>query len=224
MTGDSHLDRLHSLITLADPRSQSAEAYRTLATNLQLSRVDGPLRTILFTSAAPDDGKTTTLANLGVTVARGGRSAILVDCDLRRPGLHEVFSLANDTGVSTCLQENASLERALQATGIPGLRVLTSGPPPPSPADILGTEAAAQLLRSLAAQADLVLIDAPPVTRVADASILAPRVDGVVLVIAAMRTRREDALQAKTQLERVHANVLGVILNNARVDRNAFRY
>ena len=224
MTQESTTGAIEALIVLTEPQGQAAEAYRTLAANLQYARPDEQLRTILLTSARPDDGKTTTLANLGVTAARAGRSVILVDCDLRRPGLHRIFGLGNTTGVATVLQQHAPVQEALQLSSVPGLRILTSGPPPPNPADVLGGPATKPLLEELAASADLVLVDAPPVTRVADASLLAPLVDGVILVVTAMRTRREQAIEAKAQLDRVNASVLGVILNNAHVDRDAFRY
>src|SRR5436189_2732467 len=126
-----------SLIALRDPRSQAAEAYRTLRTNIQFSSLDKPLRTLLATSTAPDEGKSTTLANLAVTMAQSEQRVILVDCDLRRPSLHTLFGLPNEAGLTSMIlaQEDAPL----QETGVPGLSLLPSGPLPPRPADILGS-------------------------------------------------------------------------------------
>src|SRR5215212_1433635 len=127
-----------SLIALRDPRSPAAEAYRTLRTNIQFSSLDKPLQTLLATSTAPDEGKSTTLANLAVTMAQAEQRIILVDCDLRRPTLHTLFGLSNDVGLTSMIlsQEEAP---PLQETGVPGLSLLASGPLPPRPADILGS-------------------------------------------------------------------------------------
>src|SRR5215470_13679657 len=128
----------HPLIALRDPRAPAAEAYRTLRTNIQFSSLDKPLRTLLATSTAPDEGKSTTLANLAVTMAQAEQRVILVDCDLRRPILHTLFGLVNEAGLTSMIlaQEDAP---PLQETGVPGLSLLASGPLPPRPADILGS-------------------------------------------------------------------------------------
>jgi capsular exopolysaccharide synthesis family protein len=205
-----------SLVVLAQPKSAAAEAFRTLRINLQFSSLDEHLHTVLVASAGADEGKTTTLANLGAVCALAGARVTLVDADLRRPSLHDLFHLPNGKGLTTAMLERATT-LPLQDTGVEGLRVLASGPVPPNPAELLASRRMDEMLELLRADADLVLIDAPPVNAVADASILAPRVDGVVLVIDARKTRREPARQAKAQLERVHARLLGVVLNNTRV-------
>lgn len=215
---------LQQLVAIAQPRSPAAEAYRTLMTNIRFSSIERPLRTILFTSPDPDEGKSTTLANLAVTAAQGGTHAVLVDGDLRRPRLHEIFDLPNEDGLATALALESCTDIPAQQTFLSGLTVLTSGPPPPSPADLLSSARLVRILDALKDSADLVMLDSPPVTAVADASILAPRVDAVVLVLDAMRTRREQAQRAKAQLERVNAHILGVVLNNARIDKRSYRY
>ncbi len=209
------------LITLIDARSAQAEAYRSLRTNLEFSSLDHPLRTLLVTSAAPDEGKSTTLANLGVISAQAGKRVILVDCDLRRPALHEAFGLGNNVGVTTAvLSSEAPLP--LQATGVPNLQVMTSGPLPPNPSEVLGSARMNTLLQQLTADADLVLLDAPPVIAVTDAVLLATKVDGVLLVIRAGQTKREHAERARDLLAKVNARLVGAVLNNAALDASAY--
>jgi capsular exopolysaccharide synthesis family protein len=203
-----------SLITLTDPRSPISEAYRTLRTNLQFSSLDKPIRTLVVTSPAPDEGKSTTVANLAVTMAQGGRRTILVDCDLRRPSLHELLGLAQEPGLTDLLLEDDG-RPALQETGVEGLQFLSSGPLPPNPADMLGSNKIDQMIALLAEQADVVLFDAPPVIAVADATILGVKVDGVLLVVSAGKTRREHAERAKEMLEKANVRIVGAALTNA---------
>lgn len=205
------------LITLTDPRSPASEAYRTLRTNLSFYGVDEPIRTLVVTSAAPDEGKSTTVANLAVTMAQSGRRTILVDCDLRRPALHELFDVSNDAGLTTTVLDESAPPH-LQDSGVPGLSLLASGPKPPNPADLLGSVRFDRVLGDLAAQADIVLIDAPPVIGVTDAVVLGARADGVLLVISAGKTRREHAERAKELLEAARVRIVGVALTNAPKD------
>jgi capsular exopolysaccharide synthesis family protein len=205
-----------ALITLRDPSSAAAEAYRTLRTNLLFSSLDRPLRTLLATSSAPNEGKSTTLANLAVTMAQAEQSVLLVDCDLRRPGLHILFGLPNDDGLTSAILAQADGPLPIQATSVPGLRLLTSGPLPPRPADLLGSRRMGALIERLRGEADIVLFDTPPVVAVTDAAVLAPRVDGVLLVLHAGQTRRDRAREARQILEKVKANIVGVVLNGAK--------
>jgi non-specific protein-tyrosine kinase len=198
-----------------DPRSPEAEAYRTLRTNIQFSVLDKQLRTLLVTSAGPDEGKTTTAANLAITLAQTGRSVLLVDADLRRPGQHELFHLGNEIGLTTLVLGGALADTA-QATDVEHLRVVTSGPVPPNPAELLDSQSMERVVQELAAQADYVVFDTPPVGAVTDAAVLASRVDGVVLVVSRGKTNKDQAKRAKALLERTKANVLGVVINNAR--------
>ena len=209
------------LITLNDARSSQAEAYRSLRTNLEFSSLDHPIHTLLVTSAVPDEGKSTTLANLGVISAQAGKRVVLLDCDLRRPRLHEFFELSNNVGVTTALL-NAEATLPLQATSVPNLRVMTSGPLPPNPADLLASARMKALLEQVAADADLVLLDAPPVITVTDAALLAAKVDGVLLVVSAGHTKRDHAQRAKALLAKVNARLVGAVLTNAAVDASAY--
>ena len=209
------MPKLDQLVTIRDPRSPAAEAYRTLRTNIQFASLDRPLRTLLTTSSAPDEGKSTTIANIAVTIAQSERRVLLVDCDLRRPTLHTMFGLPNEQGLtSLILDEDGRIP--VQKTDIPGLLVLTSGPLPPRPADILGSRRMEAVIAQLREHADMVLFDTPPVNAVTDAAVLATKVDGVLLVFRAGTTKRDRARDARRQLEKVNANIVGVVLTDVK--------
>ncbi len=212
-----------SLITLTDPRSPISEAYRTLRTNLSFSSLDEPIKTLVVTSPAPDEGKSTTVANLAVTMAQGGKRTILVDCDLRRPALHTLFDLSSEPGLTNLLLDEDGIPN-LQNTEVEDLRILTSGPLPPNPADLLGSQKLDRAIRLLSDQADIVMFDAPPVVAVTDATILGTKVDGVLLVISAGRTKREHAQRAKDMLEKANVRIVGAALTNATKDSSIGGY
>ena len=214
----THTSVSHALIALRDPRSPAAEAYRTLRTNIRFSSLDRPLHTLLITSSSPNEGKSIALANLAITMAQAEQKVLLVDCDLHRPALHTLFSLPNEQGLTTLILEENDTALPLQATGVAGLSLLASGPLPPRPADILGSRRMQAVIERLRAEADIVLFDTPPVTAVTDAAILASSIDGVLLVFQANKTRRERAKQARQILEKVKANIIGVILNDAQLE------
>ncbi len=211
------------LAMLAEPHSAAAEAYRSLAANLQFWSTDRQLQTIGITSAAAGEGKSTTVANLAVALAEGGRRVIAIDADLRRPGLHELFGASSAEGLSSVLL-GATSELPLVETDAPGVRLLTSGPLPSNPLEVLASPRLEQALALASAQAEYVLVDTAPAGVLADAAVLAPRLGGVLLVVSAGRTKRDLARRAREQLERVHANVLGVVLVDARVDDKLYRY
>jgi capsular exopolysaccharide synthesis family protein len=205
------------LITITDPRSAVAEAYRRLRTNLEFAQLDRPLRTLLVTSAAPDADASTTLANLAVSMAQAGRRVIVVDADLHQPRLHALFGVNNQAGLTGVLKQTGG-SIPLQSSSIDGLAVLTAGPEPDIPADLIASPAMVALIGSLQEQADIVLFAAPPVVSVTDAAVLASKVDGVLLVVRSGRTRREVAQRAKGLLERVNARVVGAVLIDAPSD------
>ncbi|MDQ5854262.1 MAG: CpsD/CapB family tyrosine-protein kinase [Chloroflexota bacterium] len=211
------------LIALRDPRSRAAEAYRTLRTNIQFASLDKPLRTLLATSSAPDEGKSTTIANLAVTIAQAEQRVILVDCDLRRPTLHTLFDVPNSTGLTSMMLEEQAAP-PLQPTDVPTLMLLPSGPLPPRPADILGSRRMDAVIAALLHQADVVLFDTPPITSVTDAAVLATKVDGVLLVFRSGSTRRDRARDARRLLEKVSAHVVGVVLTDVRAERDQYTY
>ena len=219
------INRRESLITVTHPHSPVSEAYRILRTNLEFSSLDKPIRTMVVTSAGPDEGKSTTLANLAVTIAQGGKKVILADCDLRRPRQHEIFGLDNDAGLTTMVVDDEALENPpLRETGVPNLWLLPSGPLPPNPSELLGSRRMEEIIAVLTQRADMVLFDAPPVIAVIDAVVLGSKVDGVLLVINAGGTKRDHAQRAKAQLEKVNVRVIGAVLNNVPFDTSLHRY
>ena len=217
-----------ALVAAHDPRGAAAEAYRTLRTNILFASPDKPLHTLLATSTSPDDGKSTTLANLAITLAETGAHTILVDCDLRRPSQHTLFGLPNEVGLTSLMLggAGAALPNPLpvQATSIANLGVLTSGPLPPNPAELLASRRMAEVLEQLAGKADYILFDSPPVLAVTDAAILAPRVDGVLLIVRAGKTKRDLAVKARRILAQVNAPIVGVVLNDATLDNKGYGY
>ena len=214
------------LITISDPRSSVSEAFRTLRTNLQFASVDRELRSILVTSAEPGAKKSSTLANLAVTMAQAEKRVIVVDCDLRKPCLHELFNLSNEVGLVTMMLEDEALASPpLQETEVPGLWLLASGPLPPRPSDLLGSKRMGRIIETLSERADVLLFDAPPVLAVTDAAILAAKIDGVLLVTSAGRTKREQVTDAMAQLEKVNAHIVGAVLNNVETSgRRGYAY
>lgn len=203
------------LITLTDPRSPAAEAYRMLRTNLTFAGLDQPLEVLVVTSPAPEEEKSVAVANLAVTMAQGERRTILVDADLRRPRQHEIFGVSSDRGLTTMFVDpEAMANPPLVDVGVENLWLLPSGPLPPNPADLLGSRRMDEVLAVLRTRADFLLFDAPPVVAVTDAAVLGRKTDGVLLVMTAGRTRRDHALQAKELLERAHVRLVGVVLTN----------
>jgi capsular exopolysaccharide synthesis family protein len=173
-----------------------------------------PLKVLMVTSALGGDGKSTTSSNLAVALARAGKRVIVVSADLRRPRLNEFFGLLNDVGMSNLLSDSIRLARVTRDPGIPNLRVIGSGPAPHDPAALLGGRRAEEFVRSVREVADFVIIDTPPVLAVADASILAPHVDGVVFVLNAEQSGRSALIQARDQLGQAGARIIGAVYNN----------
>lgn len=202
------------VVSLSDPTSPGAEAYRILRTSIQFLGIEHQTKVIQMTSASAQEGKTTTLSNLAVAFANSGLRTVVVCCDLRRPRLHQFFGLDNAVGFTSVLLGNVALSRALQP--VPGqdrLLVLASGPLPPNPAELLSSSRTADLLRNLAAQADIVLVDCPPVLPVTDSIVLSQRVDATVLVVSARTTTRKAAHRAAEMLHQVNAPLIGAVLN-----------
>jgi capsular exopolysaccharide synthesis family protein len=214
-----------NLITLTQPGSPVSEAYRSLCTNLTFASLDRPLRTLLITSAGAEEGKSTSVANLAVTLAERDMRTIVVDCDLRRPVQHEIFGLPNERGFTTLFSEEGGQDAPpLQEVGVKNLWVLPSGPPPSVPSRFLGSRRLGSIIASLSEGADMVLFDASPLLVVPDALMLAPHVDGVLLVVSAGRTKREHLHRARQRLDRVHAHLVGAVMNNVLLDAHLQRY
>ena len=207
------------LVTVVQPMGHIAESFRLLRTMLDFSNVDDPPRTLLVTSAGPGEGKTLVSSNLAVAIAQAGKRVILVDADLHRPSIHREFGLENWVGLTNLIA--AGGETALSPRGgyfqevaaVPGLVILTSGPLPPNPSELLGSTRAGELFRRLAGIADVVIYDSPPGNVLSDASVLATRVAGVIVLARAGATRRDAMQYLATRLQAVGAHVVGGVLN-----------
>jgi capsular exopolysaccharide synthesis family protein len=209
--------RARPLIVDVNPKSPISEAYRVLRTNIEFSSIDQEIRVLMVTSTQPGEGKTTTSANLAVAYAQAGKRVLVVDCDLRKPTLHLLFNVSNRTGFTNTIVQQLPVADAVKETSIENLSVLTSGPIPPNPSEMLGSERMNELLTELKANYDIIVIDTPPAVAVADAQVVATKVDGVVLVINSGQVKRELAMKVKASLDHVKARIIGVVLNN--VDR-----
>jgi len=208
-----------NLVTVSDPRSAAAEAYRALRTNLSFSSLDDPIHTLIVTTPAPQENKSIVIANLAVIMAQGGNRTLLADCDLRRPALHEIFGVDNSRGLTTMmLDELAMSDPPVQETEIENLWLLPSGPLPPNPADLLGSRRMDAVIAQLTARVDIVLLDAPPVIAVTDAAVLGSKVDGLLLAVSAGISRRDHAERAKAMLDKVNIRIVGTVLDNAPAD------
>lgn len=214
MPGDKSRALQYRLATVLYPRSPAAEGFRHVRTNVEFASGETPLRSLLIASAVPGEGKTITASNLAVAFAQAGRTVCLVDADLRRPAVHSVFALPNEHGLSSLLRgEEYTYHSVTHETEVPRLRVLTTGPLPPNPAELLASTRMRAIVAGLLEQVDLVVIDSPPLQAVTDAAILSSMVDGTVVVTAAGRTRRGSLLRGQDALQRVGAKVLGAMLN-----------
>ncbi|TXK85626.1 CpsD/CapB family tyrosine-protein kinase [Paenibacillus sp. N3.4] len=213
------------IITHQNPKSPISEAYRTLRTNIQFSSIDEELRVIMVTSAGPGEGKSTTLTNLAVAYAQADKKVLVIDADLRKPTMHHTFIVSNRWGLTNLLTNQLTIREVLQETFIPNLTIISSGPIPPNPSEILASKKMISTLDELKEQFDIILIDTPPAIAVTDSQIIATRVDGVILVVDSDKVKRDAALKAKQNLENVRARILGVVLNNVdRKNKEAYYY
>ncbi len=214
-----------NLITYLQPKSPISEAYRMIRTNLHYSSYDKELKTILVTSAGPGEGKSVTMGNIAIAIAQTGKKVLLIDGDLRKPKVHRYFDLANVQGVTNVIVGEAHAEDVIQQPkDMENLYVLTSGPVPPNPSELLGSQKMKDFITSLKEQFDMILIDAPPVGSVTDAAVLSTYIDGVILVIASGQTTIEAAKRARDVLQQVKANVLGVVLNKIKKNNTGSYY
>ena len=214
----------YSLITLEQSKSPISEAFRTLRTNVQFTSVDSETKKIMVTSAGPREGKSSTVANLAVSMAQAGKSVLVIDADLRNPSQHKLFRLDNRQGLSMALVQDQDTQKYIRETAVPGVMVLTGGPIPPNPAELVGSQRMKHLIRKASEQYDMVLIDTPPIIAVTDAAILAQEVDGVILVLASGEVNKEYAQRAKELLDKVGAKILGAVLNKADMNTSEHYY
>ena len=212
------------LIAHFDPKSAAAEAYRSLRTSIQFAGLDHKCRSIVVTSSSPGEGKSTTVANFGVVTAQTGARVCLVDSDLRRPTLHRIFGVANSRGLTSALLEGLPFADVAQATAVPNLFVLSSGPLPPNPAELVGSNRMRESLEAAAGEFDTLVLDSPPVVSVSDAIALAAFADGVVLVVQSGKVPQEVVRRAMGQIEAVKGRILGVVMNSVNLKRDGYYY
>lgn len=202
------------LIAVASPKSIISEQFRTIRTNLTFSLPEEELNTLFFTSASPSEGKSTISANTAVTFAQAGKKVLFIDADMRKPTVHYTFNLQNAAGLSTVLTGQIDIDEVIRATDIDNLDVITSGPIPPNPSELLGSKGMTHLIERMKKSYDIIVFDAPPTLSVTDAQILSNEMDGTVLVIDAGSTEKDTIIKAKELLEQANAKILGVVLNN----------
>jgi non-specific protein-tyrosine kinase len=213
-------------VSLTAPRSPAAEAYRSLRTSVQFAVLDKPMSSLLVTSASPGEGKSATVANLAVSMARTGRRVVVVDCDLRRPRIHEFFGLGNEVGVTSVMIGDLPLSEALQEVPeVPGLSLLGSGPLPPNPSELLSLRRFTELIATITASGALVLFDSPPLIPITDAAVVSARVDQVILVVSAGITSRRALRQSIDTLRQIDVPIAGVVMNRVTsARRSAYVY
>jgi len=202
-------------ITLTQPRSAAAEAYRALRTNLMFTGVEKPIQTLVVASAASDDGKSQAVANLAITFAQAGHTTILVDGDLRQPKQHTLWGVDNKGLTSMMLDSAALANPPLLRTTVDNLLLLPAGERPPNPADLLSSKRMGEIIAILRAKATYILFDVPPVLAATDAALLALKTDAALLVVRAGKTRRDDVARARQALEQVSVRIVGAVLTHA---------
>lgn len=214
-----------SLFTLTNPISSISEQYRTLRTNIQFALATGQKsKMIIVTSSGPGEGKSTISSNIAVVFAKFGQRVLLVDADLRKPVIHKVFQLNNSSGLSTVLSSSERVVDVIQQTQIENLSILSSGPTPPNPSELLSSLRMEQTLEELRQLFDVIIFDTPPVVTVTDAQIMSSKVDGTLLVVRENISRKESLTKAKELLEMAQARVIGVVYNGSEHTKVADYY
>jgi len=210
------------LITITNPNSSAAEAFRTLRTNIQFSSIDKKAQVVCITSACPCEGKSTIAANLAVVLAETGKKTLLIDCDLRKPTQHKVFSISNITGISDLLAGKVVFEKAVQESGVDNLQILASGTRPPNPSELLASTKIKKFITALRMMYDFIIIDTPPVLLVTDPQLLADYTDGYLLVLASGQVDKDAAKKAQDLLQKVNAKILGAVLNKFETSKGSY--
>ena len=219
------MSKSKSLITLLKPNSVASESYKMLRSNLNYMNVDGDNQVILFTSSSAEEGKTTTVCNTAVELAKSGYKTLLIECDLRKARIHHIFEVPQSPGVTNILAQDEKLEHVVhKITGIENLGVITAGPLPPSPVELIESKKFTDMIEVAKSQYDKILIDAPPLLSVTDAVVISKVADGVIIIAAAEETRIEILKLAYKQLEKVNAKVFGVVLTKVNIKKNGYYY
>jgi capsular exopolysaccharide synthesis family protein len=212
------------LVTKTDPKSPISEQYKTIRTNINFSAVDRDLRSIMVTSSGPGEGKSTTAANLAVVFAQQGKNVLLVDADMRKPTAHYTFNLTNTFGFTTVLTRQKTLREVIHPSDVDHLDILTCGPVPPNPAELLSSRSMEEFLVDVYGEYDLVIFDTPPALAVTDAQVLADQCDGTVLVVSSGMTEIDKVQKTKDLLQSTKGKILGVVLNNREVKDTSYYY
>ncbi|MDA2179086.1 CpsD/CapB family tyrosine-protein kinase [Bacillus cereus] len=224
MFGRKKRKPLRQLITHKEPKSRIAEQYRNIRTNIEFTSVDNHIRSIIVTSVDSGDGKTTTIANLAVVFGQQGKKVLLIGADLRKPTLQNLFATYSPNGLTNLLSGQTSFVQCIQKTDIENVYVMSAGPIPPNPAELLGYRKMDEVLLEAYKMFDIVLIDTPPVMAVTDAQILANKCDGVVLVARSEKTEKDKLIKVKQILDKASGKLLGVILNDKREEQEPYGY
>ncbi|MEH6944416.1 CpsD/CapB family tyrosine-protein kinase [Bacillus sp. JJ722] len=210
------------LIAHRSPKSPITEQYRLIRTNIHLSSRNDEIKSIVVTSAAPSEGKSTTVANLAIVLAQQGEQVLLVDADLRKPSLHYAFAVHNLYGLTTVLNKERNLYEAISKTDIPNLNILTSGPVPQNPSELLNSKFMETIIEEIKDIYEYVVFDTPPVLEVTDSQILANKVDGIVMVVNSGKTSPQKAIKAKELLEKTQGKLLGVVVNETKITKKMY--
>lgn len=212
------------LITVAHPKSPISEQFRTIRTNINFMAIDKPIKTLAMTSANVSEGKSTVTDNVAVVWAQTGQRVLLIDADLRRPTLHTTFNKSNQEGLTTILTSGTNsidLRQIVQPSGVENLDILTSGPVPPNPAELLNSQRMKTLIESVKSVYDMVIVDVPPMLEVTDTQVLSHYLDAIVLVVKEGQTQKLAVKRAVELLNLAHANLLGYVMNDVNTDGDA---
>lgn len=218
------LDSKRKIIAKYDPKSPISEQYRTIRTNILFSNVDEEIRTIMVTSSGPGEGKSTTTANLAVVFAQQGKTVLLVDADLRKPTVHYTFNTLNTLGLTSVLTNQVPIMEAVQTIDEKNLFIMPSGPIPPNPSELLSSRAMQYFIEQALEQFDVILFDTPPVLAVTDAQILSNICQGSIVVVSSGMTEKDALIKTKELLSASNGKILGVVLNNKKIDKNSNYY
>src|SRR5690606_32362981 len=212
------------LITDSNPKSIVSEQFKTVRTNINFSMPDKDIKTLVLTSWTPGEGKSTNASNIAVVYAQAGKKVLLVDGDMRKPTTHHTFGVRNIGGLSTVLIRQHTIDEVINETQIEGLSVITSGPIPPNPAQLVASKTMDQFIEAVKEKFDMVIFDAPPVLSVTDAQILSNKCEGTILIINSGKAEKENVIKAKEMLLASKANIIGAVLNNYEIDKNHYYY
>jgi capsular exopolysaccharide synthesis family protein len=213
-----------NLVSIVNSKSVGAEAFRTLRTNIQYSSLDEEVKSLVVTSSAPSEGKSTITSNLAISMAQSGKKVLLIDCDFRKPTIHKKFGLPNTNGLTNIIIGENKIEDCLKGTEVKNLYVLTCGTIPPNPSELLGSKSMKKLLDDFKGIFDIVLVDAPPVLAVTDAQLLSVNVEGTLLVASYGKTEKKAIVKSKEMIEAVGGKLLGVVLNMVPAKGNDYYY